>query len=302
MMMVVGLLVAIGVDLKSARGQDAARQVAVSSWPELQRDGALQGGQVLPSAEGRDFPALRIAGGRQGETRVQVLAIDRPAITTTQYALRGQVRCTDVAGEGYLEMLSAFGEKEEFFSRALSPSGGLRKLNGSCGWRRFVLPFFMDEGQADRPTRLTLNVVLPGQGAVELGPVELVEYDSREAASADVNRRPDAWWSDPMAGWIGGGAGVLLGVLGAVVGLLAPRGKARGFSMAVVGGMMPVGVVGIVTGVVAVLRAQPYAVYYPLLLIGGLCTVLSLVLAPRIRRQYEAQELRRMQALDAGRA
>ena len=59
------------------------------------------------------------------------------------------------------------------------------------------------------------------------------------------------------------------------------------------------GVVCLVLGIVALVLGQPYAVYYPLLLIGVLAAVLGGVGIPVSRQRFAEAELRRMQALDA---
>jgi len=44
---------------------------------------------------------------------------------------------------------------------------------------------------------------------------------------------------------------------------------------------------------------QPYAVYYPLLLIGLIGTVVPAGVYPALKRRYEEVELRAMRAMDA---
>jgi len=56
----------------------------------------------------------------------------------------------------------------------------------------------------------------------------------------------------------------------------------------------------LVAGLVALGLGQPYAVYYPLLLFGGILTVVCGGLLPVIRRRYAEIELRRMTAMDLG--
>jgi hypothetical protein len=51
-------------------------------------------------------------------------------------------------------------------------------------------------------------------------------------------------------------------------------------------------------GLVALALGQPYAVWYPLLLMGVLDPVLAFSLLPSARRRFEEIELRRMRALD----
>ncbi len=51
-------------------------------------------------------------------------------------------------------------------------------------------------------------------------------------------------------------------------------------------------------GLAALIQAQPYAVYYPLLLLGLGCAGIGGFLARPIRQRYEALELRRIRAAD----
>ena len=50
---------------------------------------------------------------------------------------------------------------------------------------------------------------------------------------------------------------------------------------------------------VALLRAQPYEVFYPPLIVGIICSTVPLFTLTALRRRYEELELRRMRALDA---
>ena len=277
-----------------------ARQVVAVSWPELKQQGKLKGGEVLPPGDQRHFEVLRIAETGAGPHTVPVAVIERPAVTTGQYAIRGQVRCMDVEGEGYLEMWNVF-PRERAFSRGVSPSGPMGSLKGTSPWRRFVLPFLMGGNTKMRPERLEFNVVLPGRGVVELGPVELVEYPSREAAMADASEAQEMWWSLAASVCFFTGLGVLLGCIGALTGLLASRGRCRGLVMGIMRAMLVIGVAALAMGVVAVFKSQPFAVFFPLLLAGLIAAFLSLVLTSAIRRQYEQHELRKMQALDVAR-
>lgn len=108
------------------------------------------------------------------------------------------------------------------------------------------------------------------------------------------------WWTQQTAGWIGGlgggGLGTLAGCFGALIGSLAPRGIARGFMLTVHAGFIAVGVLALVGGVVAISLGQPYHVWYPLVLIGGILTVVMGALFPVARMRYRQAELRRLDA------
>ena len=59
------------------------------------------------------------------------------------------------------------------------------------------------------------------------------------------------------------------------------------------------GVLALTAGVVAVLQHQPYAVVFPLLLLGVLATSICGGLLPIVRRRYAELEMRRLEAADA---
>ena len=220
-----------------------------------------------------------------------VAIVERPSIQGPRYAVTGQVRYQGVEAAGYLEMWSYFSNGGQYFTRTLADVGPMMKLEGSSGWRKFTLPF--DATGAPPPTRLVVNVVLPGRGVVYLGPLQLV--DEVPGASGPIGRPLDR-----AAGLIGGAIGGIVGALGALIGVLASRGRARRFVTIAIVSLAIGGTLAFAAGVVALSRSQPYAVYYPLLLIGFLAAVIPLGLRPSIRRRYEEFELRRMRAHDLG--
>ena len=110
----------------------------------------------------------------------------------------------------------------------------------------------------------------------------------------------DPWWTDQAAGWIGGGLGGLIGLLGAgfgvAAGLLAPRGKGRPIVKALGVAMLALGGASLITGVVALFAAQPYHVYYPLLLIGFIGVLVAGINLPIVLVRYRQAEARRLGA------
>jgi hypothetical protein len=273
------------------------------------------GGTVLASETVLDIawdkvagkaPIGRVAGvGSQAQFEVTnesakpmeatILVLDKPGVTLATYAIVGEVSYRDVEGEAYLEMSSYFSDGGCYFSKTLG-AGALAPMSESSAGRRFVLPFFVKG--SERPTKLALKVVMPESGTVVIGPLSLVQYSPGE----DPLAVPGQWWSDKnpgMVGVIGGSVGALIGILGGLTGWLASKGRARRFVMAVGTIMLGVGIASLVTGVVAVICRQPYVVYYPLLLIGLILTVVMGARLPYIRRSYEERELREMSAQDA---
>lgn len=156
-----------------------------------------------------------------------------------------------------------------------------------------MLPF--DATGAPPPSRLVFNVVLPGRGVVDLGPLQLVEQ--RTSGADHTNGELTL---DQTAGLWGGIAGGVVGSVGALIGILTSLGRARRVVSVATTGLVIGGTVAFIMGAIELARSQPYAVYYPLLLIGFLATVVPLGLRPSIRKRYDEIELRAMRAHDLG--
>ena len=106
------------------------------------------------------------------------------------------------------------------------------------------------------------------------------------------------WFGDRSAGLLGGIGGALIGLWGALIGVLASRGKARHFVLASANALLVIGIASLVGGAAAVATAQPYAVYYPLLLIGIILVVVFGKMRGNLSARYEQSELKKMQSKD----
>jgi hypothetical protein len=137
------------------------------------------------------------------------------------------------------------------------------------------------------PTHLELKLSLPAHGTVYLRPIKLLGT----AHSFD-------WWSEKQAGLIGGIGGSIIGCCGALVGVLASRGKARKFVLALTKTFIVLGIFLLLAGTIAAALKQPYAVYYPLLLMGFILTLVCSINLPSIQRRYDELEIRRMTSVD----
>jgi len=253
----------------------------------------VKGAEVVSPDEKASYARLRIQNP-EGKATVAILTVADPGIKLATFAIRGNVRCEDVEGEGYLEMWTVFPDGKRYFSRTLGSWGTMEALGGTSGWRPFVLPFHIRKTTA-RPSKLVVNVVLPGRGTVEVGPVELAEF----APGEDPVAMPGQWWGDGQGGLLGGGFGILMGLFGAVVGTLGGRGKARRFVLAALKVLFAAGLVCLVVLAVALIDGQPFPVFFPLLIAGLLCTVLPARMIPMMRKRYEDLELRKIAARDA---
>jgi hypothetical protein len=237
----------------------------------------------LAAGPGRAVETLRVgAGGAiaappfereggSGPTTQALFALEAPPVAAASYQIAGTVAYEGVEGSGYLEMWSVFPDGSRYFSRALERTGPMAALSGRSEPRPFVLPFFLQEG-GPRPVRLEVNLVLPAGGRVRVG-------DLRFGSPLEA-RAPGAWWSPEQGGMLGAVAGTLVGLLGAAVGTLCSLGVARTLTLALLRALAVAGAASLVAAALALARHQPYEVWYPLALLGGLATLL----APAVRR------------------
>jgi hypothetical protein len=277
----------------------AQKMLAEYDWQKLAQNGQLRGGETV-SVDGKS--ALKIVNTNGAPLQLQLLKIPKPPISKKLYAITGELKYNGVRGDGYLEMWNFFpplqsGMPEgQYFSRTLGVGGEMGKLSGTSDWRPFMLPFDSTGGSGS-PTRLEINIFLPGQGTVFLGTLKLVEYTGSFASLGRASS--NAWWSDRAAGMVGGMGGGVLGCFGGLLGWLAWKGQARRFVVAASWVLIGLGIALGLAAVVALSEKQPYAVWFPLTL-GG---VLLLGIIPfRLRnslKHYEDLELRRMTAIDA---
>jgi hypothetical protein len=280
----------------TAQASEVVREI---SWASVKASGTALPGEIRPGDASAPFESLELRNAEPSARTFRLFELSEPGISRPRFAIVGRVRHEAVEGAGYLEMWSTFPRRGSFFSRTLATDGPMKSLSGSSPWRDFVLPFDAT-GAPELPEKLAVNVVLPGRGTVQLGALRLLQYPE----GGDPMAAPTAWWGPRTAGLVGAITGSLLGCIGAVIGLLASRGKGRALVMALARGMVAFGAAALVLGVVALVRSQPYEVVYPLLLEGALSVVIPAFLIPVLRRRYAEAELRRMAARDlsAGRA
>ena len=267
----VGLLVSVAIPV------GAKEPVMVIDWSKTApASGRVIDGTVEVTADAR--------GGTFPLVSVQPADVGRVG-----YAIRGQVRYSSIVGRGYLEMWSVFADGRRFFSRTLATSGSGAALTGSSDWRLFELPFVL-QGAAG-PARLEINMVLPEAGLVTVGRLSLVRLDGAGVESLGPER---------TVGLIGAVAGSMVGILGALIGWLVSRRRARAFVLGSMTVLSALGIFLIGAGIMAGLAGASGS-FVALLVLPGLvmATVFGLGL-PAARRAYADAELRRMRAIDAG--
>ncbi len=276
------------VALLVATGPVVAQELTID-WSRT----ATTGGVVLPGAGPDGTAALQLRAA--GPTSFHLVTIERPPVTGPTYAVTGQVRYQGVEGQGYLEMWTVFPDGGRFFTRTLASQGPLAALHGESAWRSFELSFDLS-GASQVPSRLEINLVLPARGTVWLGPLHLQRSSAPAAPTVTVQ---GGWWSERFGTLVGAILGSVVGVVGGIIGALGGRGKARRLVLTLLVGMIAVGGCLVLIAAAAASSSQPRHVWYPILLIGGGSAVIALVILPAMRRRYAADELRRIEAVDA---
>ena len=217
--------------------------------------------------------------------------------TSSMYVVRGRIRYWDVEGSAYLEMWSAMPDGNRYFSRTLSENGPMQKIQKTSDWRTFELPFNLMDAKPESVT-LEINVVMPGKGKIEVAGLTVGDWQMGKQLAEEGQ----AWWSERTGGLIGGLLGSVIGIFGGVFGticgFLVQRGKGKRWILGMIYSSIAVGAVLLIGGLAALCIGQPYHVWYPLLLCGGIMSIVFVCILPGIYCGYARAERRRMEALD----
>src|SRR5579883_2681054 len=104
-------------------------------------------------------------------------------------------------------------------------------------------------------------------------------------------------WFDPTYGiWYGSIAGSVCGTvggtLGALAGTWAPQGKGRSLVLGGMSAFVGIGVINLIVGLIALVARQPYAIWYPLVSLGAILTLVVGGVLPGVRRTYATPGVR----------
>jgi len=242
--------------------------------------------QIAGREVGRDgvlTPRIAEVVGGTEPTTTPILVIEGPRVEGSAYQIAGTVEYSDVQGDGYLEMGSTFAEGPEYFTRTLDPSGVLGKLSGTSSARPFALPIRLT-ADAPAPTRLELNVVLPGPGRVKLS-------DLHFSSGITLAAAPGAWWSPRAARKIAGAGGAAVVVAAATIAVLCAFGSSQRLAEALLSALFALSGAGFVAGGAGLATRQPREVWLPLLLMGLLAALLPISLRGQVRRRFARIQL-----------
>lgn len=230
---------------------------------------------------------------------VSLLKISDPSLIKKAYSLLCEVKYENVSENnrasdnfresGSLKLVcrlppAAIGGDGRTIESGRTPGGRSGNIRGTSNWRPCLFTVYRNSFEG-LPAQLELNLNLPGSGTIYLRPVKLLGVVG-------------SWWSPQQIGLIGGIGGSVIGCFGALLGLLASKGKARNFVLTTIKIFIVLGILLTIAGFVAVVSNQPYAVWYALLLPGVILTLVFSLNLPSIQRRYDDLEIRRMTSLD----
>ncbi len=267
----------------------AEEPVTTIPWPQ---PGHSDIGQIT-TTNGQD--ELLIVNESGTPLRTTIATLQPTGISDLNYSVRGTIRYEEVQQPGYLEMWSHFSDGGQFFTRTMSEEGPMSTIHRTSSQREFILPF-QSSPELGIPVKLEINLILPADGKVWIGPLSVFEMNANEVNAALTP--PDAWWSKRTIEVVGGITGSLLGILGGIIGMLSGMGRARNVAIGICWSVFVFGLLCFGVGVVAVVMSQPYEIYFPLLLTGVLGAGITGALLPTIKRRYADAELHRISAMD----
>jgi hypothetical protein len=107
------------------------------------------------------------------------------------------------------------------------------------------------------------------------------------------------WFDQIHYAWIPGAVyGVAAGLMGGVVGWLAPRGRARNFVLGAWSALWVAAIFLLLVGFVALAEGQPWGIWYGFLLPGAIGTLVVGLNSYTVHRAYRLVEERKLAARD----
>lgn len=177
----VGVLTVV---LAVSAGMADLQESPVLTWPELQKEGKLAGGQIQP-AGANGWQSLRIGNTGTTSMRCPIVTLDRIIPTSNKFAVEGLIKYQNVQGDAYLEMWTVLPDGRWFFTRTVAESSPLQRISGTSGWRSFSLPFNLS-GASPKYVKLEIDVFMPGAGTIELGPLGIGGLSAGPAKASNV--------------------------------------------------------------------------------------------------------------------
>ncbi len=265
------VLTTIALSIVSAGAQDAhfsfdtEATIAALTPPPTHVTVTWEGGALRIEHTGAEPVSVSLV-------QVPLTGVRRP------YLYSARMKAETLTAPAYLEMWSVF-PGAQYFSRALDYA-----FTEPMDWRRCQTPFLLKPDDP-KPQMAILGVRLDGPGVVWLDDLALQPMVPATGGWTSFWRLASALF------------GVAAGVWGAAVGVLVPRGKARGLLLGTGTALLAVSAVALAYGVSLLLSAT-FASAYPALCLGVVGLIVFGGLIPVVNRRYREAELRHMHAMD----
>jgi hypothetical protein len=292
--------------ISSASAQDSQPQKPLSpepqiilrdyDWKDLARQQTLPG--ELISTNGSSILKIEITNDTPQD--FLLLKISDPVVIKKAYFLLCEAKSDNVADTNNYPSFSERMNNSIFINvesslppAVLGGDGRIVYAKAIGKYRDFISVFWtplqfelVRDSLEGLPTQLEVHLLTRGRRTVYLRPIRLLGVVG-------------SWWTPQQITLIGGIGGSVIGCFGALLGLLASKGKARTFVLTTMKIFIALGIVLTIAGFVAVVSSQPYAVWYALLLPGVILTLVFSLTLPSIQRRYDELEIRRMTSVDA---
>jgi hypothetical protein len=279
----------------AAQEPPAQKTLQVYDWKDFKTQPP---GSEIISQDG--ITVLKVEKTNTAPLEILLVDITNPAVIKKTSLISCEMKCVDVLRGVTNFIASNGGRGSEYLRNTLTLSayyppaaqGGDERTNqsefyveGTVNWDRqsFRVSRLLADGSL--PERLELELSLPGRGTIYFRPIKLIGDRTN-------------WWSPEQAGMVGGIGGAVIGCFGGLLGCLAGMGKARGFVLGMTKMLIGLGILLTIAGLAAVALKQPYAVWYTLLLPGGILTLVFWVNLYPIKKRYDDMEIRRMTSVD----
>lgn len=289
-LMMIATVMSIVVCAASAGAEEAElASFSVSTLAEVNvEDSLAQEGVVTfdPTTTSDGDGALKIVHSGAGPKSVSLFRVPLEGVEDTVLWYKAAVRAQGATGKAYLELWCEFPGGNRYFSRALDQS-----LTGTTGWRHSQTPFFLKEGH--QPRAVLLGVRFEGPGAVWIDDVRLVKGSSSWLGQFNLEDNPGA-----VLGVLGGILGAMVGIWGGIAGTLASKGRARAFVLTSAWVIILLGAALAGIGGYCYFTRQPYGVWFPMVLAGGIIALVVLANYPALARRYTLLEASRLEAMD----
>jgi hypothetical protein len=153
----VALAVVLAAGCSQQKEPESRQEVVIATFPVMDATALADTADVVfdPDVSSDGNGSFRVTTDEP--KTVTIYQLGDLDLESVELDYQARVKCEDVDGQVFIEMICVFPEKGEFFSRALQS-----EIMGTTDWMTQTTPFFLKEGQ--NPSNIMLNLVVNGSG------------------------------------------------------------------------------------------------------------------------------------------